>query len=141
MHDDQLTKIDFNCATIIEFVGQQLGSKGFDAFHTIVNKVRLLSEVVQRFRVQTEDDNKSFSHILRPESIKDLQECIKDMFHYCSDKEITMERPSTVVRLAQTLAEIVHVLKIESLASQLRRLHRSNSWYETHRPPNPLSDS
>ena len=48
--DDKVKRVAMTDPTIVEFVKQQLDFKGFAAFSTIANKVRLLSEVLSNYR-------------------------------------------------------------------------------------------
>ena len=113
--DDKVKRVAMTDPTIVEFVKQQLDLKGFAAFSTIANKVRLLSEVLSNYRSKLCNETASVEDLLRPEGMVGLQETVKDMFNYQLEGQISMERPSALMRLTQTLSQIIGVLKVDAL--------------------------
>lgn len=118
MQNDVHSKLAMNDETICNFICHEIDEKGMVRYHTIVNKVRLLCELVSVCRKERKDDTMNLSDILLPETVHELSTIIKNLFNYKADqktKGVTVDRPSSLVRLHQTINQISIVLQVQAL--------------------------
>lgn len=119
MHPDFITRTAANDNTIRDFVVQQIDTTGLRSFNTIANKVRLLAEFLIECRKILEKDL-SLAETLISEDIGFVREAVKRMFNYNvvsegKDLKINLDRPSSAIRLKQTLDKVAMLLHISAI--------------------------
>lgn len=116
MHDDHVTSVAKSDESIREFVTQEIDCNGIKAFNTIANKVRLLSEFLIEARKYLENKSSLLDVMQNVGCVKDV---VKHMFQYNTSEEedvkVTIERPSSAIRLKQTLDKVAVLLHIRAL--------------------------
>lgn len=120
MHNDTITSVAKEDETIQEFVTQEIHKTGIKSFNTIANKVRLLGEFLMESRKYLNDGKVTLSNVLALQNVSCTREVLKKMFKYdvsgnVGDLKITLERPSSAIRLKQTLDKVAVLLHIIAL--------------------------
>lgn len=118
MRNDRHNDIVLHYSTITSYIQHELDSKGFKAARTIANKDRLLSGLISEARVFLNKPDLTIAQLMQPENIKNLKDVMVKMFSYsCGNKEnvAPMARPTSLIRLHQTLDQLVMILIIDAI--------------------------
>ena len=115
MRDDSLAHIAKNDELLLRMISKEVLDRGMKNYKSISVKVRLMSSFLELYRNEVKNAKLSFTDVLLPYNIDQIKAVILKMFHYnaqSSSDKISLNKPSSMNRLCQSLFQLISVLKV-----------------------------
>ena len=115
---DSVANIAKSDPNLMKMISCLVLNKGMSKFRTISEKIRILCSFLQHTRNMV-NQSLTFSDLMTPEKFDLVKESLIDMFRYNvsgtqTTTEVTMDRPSSLKRLGQSLTFLCKVVQMDA---------------------------